>query len=89
MKLREAGRLAGTIAAAVLGAQACVALGTPLPWFIGPLLVSAACTLAGASRDQMLAMPVATWMRLVASSRIAALTKASRLSSVSGYQRHP
>lgn len=47
MKLREAGQLAGTIAAAVLGAQACVALGTPLPWFIGPLLVSAACTLAG------------------------------------------
>lgn len=47
MNLREAGQLAGTIAVASLGAKACIALGTPLPWFIGPLLVSAACTLAG------------------------------------------
>lgn len=47
MNLRDAVRLAGTIAVAALGAKACVALGTPLPWFIGPLLVSAACTLAG------------------------------------------
>ena len=47
MNLGEVGRLAGTLAVAAAGAQACVALGTPLPWFIGPLLATGACTLAG------------------------------------------
>lgn len=47
MNAGEVGRLAGTLGVAVLGAQACVVLGTPLPWFIGPLMATAACSLAG------------------------------------------
>jgi membrane AbrB-like protein len=47
VKPGDAGRLAATLGVAVLGAQACEALGTPLPWFIGPLLATAACSLAG------------------------------------------
>ena len=51
--------------------------------------VRAACTDARASRDQMLAMPVAMCRRSVAARSVAALVYASWLSSVSGYQRQP
>jgi uncharacterized protein len=37
-----------TLLVAWLGAQACLALHTPLPWTIGPLLASAALSMAGA-----------------------------------------
>jgi len=40
-------RVAGTLLLALAAALACSALGTPLPWMIGPLLASAAGSLAG------------------------------------------
>ena len=50
----EAGRRAGrarrivaTLALALVAALGCVALGTPLPWIIGPLLVTAVLGMAG------------------------------------------
>lgn len=41
-------RIALTLAAAALAAGLCQALGTPLPWLIGPLLATAAGCMAGA-----------------------------------------
>jgi membrane AbrB-like protein len=41
------GRIALTLALALAAAWACVALGTPLPWIIGPLLATAALGMAG------------------------------------------
>lgn len=40
-------RVAGTLTLALVAALACVALGTPLPWMIGPLLASAAGSMLG------------------------------------------
>lgn len=42
------GRTLLTLVVAWVGARACVALGTPLPWMIGPLLATAALSMAGA-----------------------------------------
>src|SRR2546423_15482412 len=41
-------RVALTLATAALAAVACVRLSVPLPWMIGPLLVTAAGCMAGA-----------------------------------------
>lgn len=41
-------RTALTLLLAVLAARLCVALGTPIPWMIGPLLATAFATMAGA-----------------------------------------
>jgi membrane AbrB-like protein len=41
-------RLALTLVLAALGAAACLLIGTPLPWLIGPLLVAAAASLRSA-----------------------------------------
>ncbi|GAB4090341.1 AbrB family transcriptional regulator [Hydrogenophaga soli] len=46
-------RVLGTLAAAGLGAWLCVRLGTPIPWMMGPLLVTAGAAMLGA--------PVASW----------------------------
>lgn len=46
-------RVLGTLAAAWAGAWVCVRWGTPIPWMMGPLLVT-----AGAA---MLGVPVASW----------------------------
>lgn len=46
--MRPALRLAGTVLLALTAALACAALGTPLPWMIGPLLATAAASMAGA-----------------------------------------
>lgn len=43
----RAKRLTGTLAAAAAGGLACSALGTPLPWMLGPLFVTAALGVAG------------------------------------------
>jgi uncharacterized membrane protein AbrB (regulator of aidB expression) len=40
--------LLATLALAWAAARACEALGTPLPWMIGPLLATSAAALAGA-----------------------------------------
>lgn len=40
-------RIAATLALAVVAALGCVALGTPLPWIIGPLLATAVLGTAG------------------------------------------
>jgi membrane AbrB-like protein len=47
MKPERAGRIALTLALGGFAALACRALGTPLPWLIGPLLASAALSMAG------------------------------------------
>ena len=44
-------RIAWTLAAAFAAAQACIALHTPLPWMIGPLLATALLSIAGAPTD--------------------------------------
>ncbi len=49
-------RIALTLLAAWLAAQACLALNTPLPWMIGPLLATAALSMTGA--------PVLSWTPL-------------------------
>jgi uncharacterized protein len=41
-------RVAGTLVLAILGAWTCVVLQTPIPWMIGPLLVTALASLLGA-----------------------------------------
>ena len=46
-RLHEGLRLAVTLAAALAAAQLFVALHTPIPWMLGPLLVTMAATLAG------------------------------------------
>ncbi|RZS58493.1 AbrB family transcriptional regulator [Sphaerotilus mobilis] len=48
MTLPRPVRLALTLALATLAGAACSALHTPLPWMIGPLLLTAALSLAGA-----------------------------------------
>ncbi|QIL81995.1 AbrB family transcriptional regulator [Diaphorobacter sp. HDW4A] len=48
-------RIALTLLAAWLAAEACVALHTPLPWMIGPLLVTAALSMAGAPTKSSIA----------------------------------
>ena len=40
-------RTALTLLLAWLAARACVALGTPIPWMIGPLLATAGASMAG------------------------------------------
>jgi len=45
--MQATGRVALTLAIALAAALLCEALHTPLPWMIGPLLASAACSLAG------------------------------------------
>lgn len=45
--MRPALQLAGTLGLALAAALGCVALGTPLPWMIGPLLATAAASMAG------------------------------------------
>ena len=45
--VRSSGAAAGTLLLAWLAAEACVALHTPLPWMIGPLLATALATVAG------------------------------------------
>lgn len=47
-RLNFATRTALTLALAWGAAQLCVALHTPLPWMIGPLLATALCSMAGA-----------------------------------------
>lgn len=44
-------RTALTLLLAWLAARACVALGTPIPWMIGPLLATAGASMAGLPRD--------------------------------------
>ena len=44
---RQSGRIVLTLLAAWLAAQACVALHTPLPWMIGPLLTTAVLSVSG------------------------------------------
>jgi membrane AbrB-like protein len=44
---RQIGRVVLTLLAAWLAAQACVAMHTPLPWMIGPLLTTAVLSIAG------------------------------------------
>ncbi len=51
-----AARVAFTLLAAWLAAQACLAWRTPLPWMIGPLVVTAVLAMAGA--------PAASWAPL-------------------------
>jgi membrane AbrB-like protein len=41
-------RTTATLVVAWLAAQLCVVLGTPLPWMIGPLVVTALCSICGA-----------------------------------------
>ncbi len=41
-------RTLGTLAAAWLAAELCVWLGTPIPWMLGPLLITALASMAGA-----------------------------------------
>ena len=43
----DATRIAATLALALVAALGCVALGTPLPWIIGPLLATAVLGMAG------------------------------------------
>lgn len=45
---RHAARVAGTLLAAGAGAGLCVWLGTPIPWMMGPLLVTAGAAMFGA-----------------------------------------
>ena len=52
-RLNFATRTALTLALAWAAALLCVALHTPLPWMIGPLLATALCSMAGA--------PTASW----------------------------
>lgn len=47
LPVARAARLLATLGVAWLAALACVALKTPLPWMIGPLLSTAALTIAG------------------------------------------
>lgn len=44
-------RICWTLAAAFAAAQACIALRTPLPWMIGPLLATALLSIAGTPTD--------------------------------------
>lgn len=46
-RLRHFAHWAATLGAALVAAQVCVALRTPIPWMLGPLLVTMAATLAG------------------------------------------
>lgn len=46
--MNRALRVAGTLALALAAALGCAAVGTPLPWMIGPLLACAAAAMAGA-----------------------------------------
>ena len=46
-RLRHALHWAVTLGVALVAAQVCVALHTPIPWMLGPLLVTMAATLAG------------------------------------------
>ncbi len=48
-------RIALTLLAAWLAAELCVALHTPLPWMIGPLLITALLTMAGAPTKSSIA----------------------------------
>jgi membrane AbrB-like protein len=41
-------RTLGTLVAALLAAEGCVWLGTPIPWMLGPLLITALASMAGA-----------------------------------------
>ncbi len=38
----------GTLLLAFLGAQTCIWLNTPIPWMLGPLIVTACASMAGA-----------------------------------------
>ena len=38
----------GTLLLAFLGAQACLWANTPIPWMLGPLIVTATASMAGA-----------------------------------------
>ncbi|MGD9775024.1 AbrB family transcriptional regulator [Diaphorobacter sp.] len=49
--LSFAARVAFTLAGALAAALACVALHTPLPWMLGPLLATAVLSMAGAPTD--------------------------------------
>ena len=46
--LKNALSVVGTLGVACLGAQICLALQTPLPWMIGPLLATALASIVGA-----------------------------------------
>jgi len=45
--VRQARTVGLTLLAALAGALACVALGTPIPWMLGPLLVTGLASVAG------------------------------------------
>jgi membrane AbrB-like protein len=47
LAFRQSRRVVLTLLAAWIAAQACVALHTPLPWMIGPLLITSALSIAG------------------------------------------
>jgi uncharacterized protein len=48
MNFRELSRVALTLLAAWAAAQLCIALRTPIPWMLGPLLVTAVASVCGA-----------------------------------------
>lgn len=47
-RLKLGGRAVGTLLAALAAAELCVWLHTPIPWMLGPLLVTALASMAGA-----------------------------------------
>lgn len=51
LSLSFAARVAFTLALALAAALACVALRTPLPWMLGPLVATALLSMAGAPTD--------------------------------------
>jgi membrane AbrB-like protein len=54
---------AATLAAALAAAQVCVALRTPIPWMLGPLLVTMTATLAGLpTRGSVLMRNAGQWV---------------------------
>ena len=63
VRLRHALHWAATLGAALAAAQLCVALHTPIPWMLGPLLVTMAATLAGLpTRGSLLMRNAGQWV---------------------------
>ncbi len=83
-------RIAGTLVAAGLAALVCQALRVPLPWMIGPLLVVALGSVAGAPVDSSLRLRnlglgvIGTALGLYFTPQVAALLPSLALAVVAG-----
>jgi membrane AbrB-like protein len=63
MNFREGARVAVTLLVALAAAQLCVWLNTPIPWMLGPLLVTALASIGGApTRSATLLRNTGQWV---------------------------